>query len=273
MMGCGENYIAFVWKSMADMLYHCRGLCLKSQINRVRYIMLNNKPKKNQKKNESDQIIWPLDESTKRQTGYPVTLQYFVCVSRVQEWCLSTSSWSVTLRRSFTGPTLHCTAPACLTAATTAASTSTQTPGLHHSEAAVPPMSPLTSPSSSTKLHPSSRFPRGAAAPRQHPLPLDRHQLPATSSNQLLPPPPPPHIHILFTQVPPPPCPGVHISTPTLSHTLTRVGPHPSPCLWRRHPLPCLLHATTHTCEWAPRHARLHMEGKTHLGLGMRVGG
>lgn len=50
MMDCGENYIAFVWKSMTDMLYHCRGLCLKSQINRVRYIMLNNKPKKKERK-------------------------------------------------------------------------------------------------------------------------------------------------------------------------------------------------------------------------------
>lgn len=184
----------------------------------------------------------------------------FVCIyPRGQEWCPSTSLWSVTLRRKCTGLIPPSTAPACPTAATTAASSSIQTPGLLHSGAVVPPTSPPTSPSSSTRLHLHSRPPRGAAALSRHPPPLGLHQQPATSSSRPLPPPPPPPIHTHFIQLPPPPFPGPPTPTATLSPTHTRVGLHPSPCPWQRHPLPCPLHATTRTCGWVLLHARLRM--------------
>lgn len=124
---------------------------------------------------------------------------------RALEWCLSTSSWSVMLRRNFTAPTLHSITPVCLTAATTAASSSIQIPGPHRSVAAVPLTSPPISPSNSTRPPRRNSISRGAAAPKRHLLPLDRLPLPATSSTR---PPPPPHpllIHTPSTQVPPPP--------------------------------------------------------------------
>lgn len=143
-------------------------------------------------------------------------------------WCLSICSWSVTLRRRCTAPTLLSTTPACLTAATTAASSSTQNPlGLHQSEDAARQRRPVTSPYSSTRRPP----PPPKAASR--PAPVEAH-------------PPGPHLQEvtkcpLSLRVTPPltPCPG-HIP-PTLKARLPACPHH----LF-------LPHTTMHTCKWAP---------------------
>lgn len=176
-----------------------------------------------------------------------------LCVSlRVQEWCPSTSSWSATLRRSCTGLTLPSTAPACPTAATTAASSFTQTPGCPRSVAAAPPKCPPTSPSSSPRHH-SSPHPKVAAVARRRPHRLGPPQQPATSCSQPPPPPPPPLILIPSNWLPPPPYRELPARPPT---TPTWVGPLPSLCPWWHRPQPNLHRIITPTCEWARRRAR-----------------
>lgn len=168
---------------------------------------------------------------------------------RVQGWCRSTSSWNVTPRRSCTGLTPPSTAPACPTAATTVASSSTQTPGLPRRGAGAPLKFPLTSPSSSPRRR-SSPHPKGVAVARRHPRRLGLRQQPATSFIQPPPPPPPPLTLIPSTWLPPPPY------QEQLTLTPTWVGPLPSLCPWWRRPQPSLHHTITRTCEWAPHHAR-----------------
>lgn len=151
------------------------------------------------------------------------------------------------LRRRCTAPTQPSTAPVCLSAATTAASSSTLRPGLLLRGAVVTPGPPATSPSRSTRpprsppKTPCRATKVGAWGPTWA-LGLGPPQELATSCLHCLGP-----------------------TTPTHSNTNTHtVTPRPWPC-----PLPLDPLTTTHTCTWAPPPVR----EREHKGQGCTDGG
>lgn len=144
-------------------------------------------------------------------------------------WCQSICSWNVMQKKRCTAPTLRSTAPACLRAATIAASSSNQTPpGPHQNVDAAPLRPPATSPSSLTRLR------------QPHQKATSKRLVQAAHLLALLPQEATRCPHSLPVIPPHTPCPG-------LTPHIPRARLFQWPCL--HHPyLPLII---THTCTWA----------------------
>lgn len=162
---------------------------------------------------------------------------------RVLVWCLCISLWSATQKRRHIGLTRLSTVPDFLSAASTAASTSIQRPGLHRRAHGTDQRSPATSPSSLLRTPNTSRRPNITCLLREsRQLPALPLELIISFHHQLL---------VLHSPI-------------TILFTLERMEElqHHRPCPCPHHPLQCHPHTITHICAWVPLPAKCRLKRK-----------